>query len=186
MGVVISLEHRWTHMINQFSFGKLSVLSENVDPLVTIYSYSFNSAIAARVKQKLQEINIEVECIHENSFLSSYNSLKASVARTKKLITIDVGTSRLGLGGEVVAKLIEDNSIDNNFSCCRLGTPWELAPAQPELTKNYFPNELMLYEAIRKFLPSRYSNEIDLLISNLKAEFKSPCDVPDSSFNGPF
>ena len=186
MGVVISLEHRWTHMINQYSFGKLSVLPAKAEPLVTIYSYSFNSAVAARVKQKLQEINIEVECIHENSFLSSYNSLKASVARTNKLITIDIGSSRLGLGGEVVAKLIEDKSIDNNFSCCRLGTPWELAPAQPELTKNHFPNELMLYEAVRNLLPSQYENKIGLLISNVKAEFKSPCDVPDRSFTGPF
>ena len=34
MGVVISLEHRWTHMINQLSFAKLSVSSENADPLL--------------------------------------------------------------------------------------------------------------------------------------------------------
>ena len=185
-GVVISLEHRWTHMINQSSFGTLSVLPPNVPPLITVYSYSFNSAIVARVKKKLQEYNIEIECIHENTFLSKYRSIKASVARTNRLITIDIGASRLGLGGEVVAKLIEDNSIPTNFRFCRLGTPWEIAPAQPELAKNYFPNELMLYEAIQSMLPSEYTQSIELVISKVKADSKSPCDVPDRSFNGPF
>ena len=67
-------------------------------------------------------------------------------------MTIDLGPSRLGLGSEVIARLMEDNLIENNFNCYRLGTPWEAAPAKPELTRKFFPDELQIYNALKKFI----------------------------------
>ena len=173
-------------MINQSSFDNSPSAFTKTHPLITIYSYSFNSAIAAKVKHKLKEYDIEIECIHENLFLANYSKLKTSVAKTKKLITIDIGATRLGLGGEIIAKLMEESDFMNDFSVCRLGTPWDIAPAKLELAKHYFPDELMIYESIRNMLPSKYSSIIDHVISEVKVESSTPSDVPNPSFCGPF
>ena len=184
-GFIISLEHRWTHLINQKAFDHSQSPSE-CDSEITIYTYSFNSAIAAKVKNNLSKYNIYIDLIHENTFLSNYEALRESVNRTKRLMTIDLGPSRLGLGSEVIARLMEDNLIENNFNCYRLGTPWEAAPAKPELTRKFFPDELQIYNALKNLLPSKYANTLDLVILELQSDIASPCDVPDLSFTGPF
>ena len=184
-GVVISLEHRWTHLAKQETF-RSSKSSNQRKPLITMYTYSFNSAIAAKVKNNLNKYNIDIDCIHENSFLANYNELRGSINRTKNLLTIDVGSTRLGLGSEIIAKLMEDSLVEKDFSCMRLGTPWEAAPAQPELTRKFFPDELQVYNALKNLLPNEYAQTLDLVISEVQSTCTSLCDVPDQSFTGPF
>ena len=118
--------------------------------------------------------------------MASYAALQESVNCTKRLLTIDIGSSRLGLGSEIIAKLMEDNSITKDFIFRRLGTPWEVAPAKPELARDFFPNELQIYKALKNILPNKYTQTLDLIISKVESTYSSPCDVPDQSFSGPF
>jgi len=178
---ILSLEHRWTHLTNIDT----SVGSLFPDSVVTVVSNSYNSIIATKVSAYLTRNGINIDVFHLLSPSDSLDSIRSSVAKTGRLITMDIGTVRHGLGGELIAQLAELGA-EYLVPPVRLGSPFQPASASPEEAFIHFASAESLLNALCKLLPGS-SSQINKARNELASDTGNPpSDTPNSSFFGPF
>ena len=146
---IISLEHRWTHLTNS----ETTVGCINANSLVTIVSTSYNSILATKVSSYLQRFGVSVDVIHIFSLNRFPDQIFESIARTKRLITMDLGTYRLGPSSELLAQLAE-RGVSYSSPPVRLGSPFSPAPACPEAASTHFLSAESLFDTLETLLPS--------------------------------
>jgi len=178
---ILSLEHRWTHLTNVDT----TVGCQFINSVVTVVSSSYNSIIATKVAVYLAHNGINIDVVHLLSPSDTLDRVRTSVAKTGRLITMDIGTVRQGLGGELIAQLAELGA-EYQVPPVRLGCPFEPASASPEEAFLHFASAESLLNALCDLLPSSSSQ-----INNARKELASDAggtasDTPSSSYLGPF
>lgn len=190
---VIFIEHRWLHD----SFGHVPegyyisdlesphVVSHGKD--VTVCATSYAVLEAKRAADILSSIGCSVEVI-DLRVLRPLDSLPIleSVRKTGRLITVDTGYLRYGIGSEIVASIAGQALSSLVAPPVRLGLPEYPTPSSRGLVKGYYPNAGSIVREVGRML-SLDESRMDQAVRSLEEARKSiPIDVPDPFFKGPF
>jgi pyruvate/2-oxoglutarate/acetoin dehydrogenase E1 component len=182
---VIIMEHRWLHQTYgsvpeppfETEIGKARVVREGKD--LTIVTYSYMVLEALKTANKLAEENIEVEVIDLQSYRPlDHDTLLKSVRKTSRLITLDNGWIKFGIGAEVVAEIVSRDLSALKKAPVRLGILDTPIPSTRALANLVYPGPVNIAEAVETLL--------DIDLSELKLTLPTVQDTPDHTFTGPF
>ena len=182
---VIMIEHRWLHntlsyvppeMFEVSLFGSKVVHSGDQITLVT-YSYMVSEAILAAEILEKHGVQIEVIDIRCHRPID-VETIRVSLMKTKKLITLDNSWIEFSIGSEVISKIVESEVSLLSKSPIRLGIADTPIPSTRSLANSVYPGQKQIVKAVASLL------EINLteLIENLP----DTVDVPTVRFSGPF
>ena len=111
-----------------------------------------------------------------------YNSIR----KTKRIITVDTGFVKHGIGAEIISSLIEKNLV-KNLKAKRLGLPDFPTPSSRSLIKNYYPSALNIIENSLDLIGTKKKTKSEIILDFKKNNLSNlPIDVPHPSFKGPF
>ncbi len=187
---VIFIEHRWLQNIQgpvpdepyQIPLGKAKTVRKGKDlTIVTISHMVLESLKAADVLEKIG-ISVEVVDLRTIKPLDIEHILK-SVKKTGRLIAVDTGYLTGGLASEICALVSENSFYDLKAPVRRITLPDYPAPTSQALIQYYYPTATSIVDAVLEVMRldiTPKQRELLRIKSNL------PCDVPDSSFKGPF
>ena len=182
---VIIMEHRWLHQtfgpVPEPPFateiGKARVVREGKD--VTIVTYSYMVLEALKTANKLAEANIEAEVIDLQSYRPlDHDTLLQSIRKTSRLITLDNGWIKFGIGAEVISTIVSHDFSALKKAPVRLGILDTPIPSTRALANLVYPGPVDIAAAVEKLL--------DVDLGELKLTLPTVQDTPDHTFTGPF
>lgn len=182
---VVFMEHRWLHRTfghvpiepYEVPIGSAKVVRQGTD--VTIVTYSYMVTEALRTAKILEAFGVNVEIVDLRTYRPlDTQTILASVQKTGRLITIDNGWVKYGVGAEIVSTV-----VSNNFSCLksapiRLGIKDVPIPSSRSLANEVYPGPKQIAAAIQSAL----GVTIDIAATALP----DVQDTPDDEFKGPF
>ena len=183
---VIFMEHRWLHNIKgsvstetkQIPIGKAKILREGND--ITIIAMSYMVIEAMHAAEFLESHDISCEVIDLRTVAPiDYDSVYASVKKTKKAIVLDTGNISGSISGEIVAKLIDELWDILEVKPERLASPDFPEGTSFALTKNYHIGA----EDIVRTISNMLEENVDIAGA---FEKEHPHDIPGDWFKGPF
>lgn len=120
-------------------------------PSVTLTAYGYMAEIARQAQERLAfEEEIFTELVIPTMLTPfKLDTLKDSVSRTGRLVTIEEGAKTLGWGSEVIAGLLED-STRLRLPVIRVAALDLPVPAAPSLEKQVLPQVEDIMAAVRK------------------------------------
>lgn len=184
---VVFLEHRWLHNLQgevaendyRVEIGKAAVLREGVD--ITIVSMSYMTIEALHVCTQLEEVGISCELIDLRTIRPiDWETIKASVRKTGKLITLDTGAKTLSVAGEIIATVAEECWKDLKSAPKRVAMSDSPEPTSFELSKEYYVDASDVVREVLKMLGR------EELFNSISINKRTPHDVPGDWFKGPF
>ncbi len=135
--------------------GKANVIKEGKDATVVTYSYITTRVLNA-VKQLEQEENVSIEIIDLRTILPlDYETVMASVAKTGRLVVVHEANVRGGLGGDIVAEVIDKGYDALKAPPLRVGGLNVPMPYNRGLESLVIPDEKKINEAIKRVLTYR-------------------------------
>lgn len=185
---VISLEHRWlfnltNHVPKQYfkiPIGKARVMHKGTD--VTVVACSYASIEAYEVAQVLKKTGISIEVVDLRTIRPLDRDLiNKSVNKTGRLLVVDTGWTTGGITAEVITQVVERSFSKLKSAPRRLALPDIPTPSAPALTKNFYPTKIDIAREIFALLGKKMPD-----LSQLFPPSKTPHDVPDETFKGPF
>ena len=190
---VIFLEHRWLHnTLGHVPKGYYELDLKSASKIkngkeLTIVSTSFSTLEALKVVNFLNNHGISCDLFNLR-VLNPLNisNIYSSVKKTSKILTIDTGHIKLGMGSEIVSRVVEKN-ITKNIKAIRMGLPDHPTPSSRGLIKNFYPSPYqILNNALNLIGLSKIKNNSLLKKFKEENEEKKYIDIPDPSFKGPF
>ena len=190
---VIYIEHRFVH----YSTGHVPegyyknpldgprVVREGKD--VTIVATSHAVLEAMRAADVLREIGCSAEII-DLRVLRPLNMapIFTSVQKTGRLITVDTGFVRYGIGGEIIATIVGENFSALKAAPVRLGLPEHPTPSSRGMVVGFYPDSQRMVREVGKLLGLNHA-KLESALKSLDEQRKNvPIDVPDPFFKGPF
>ncbi len=120
-------------------------------PVVTLTAYGYMAEIARQAQERLAfEEEIFTELVIPTMLTPfKFDTLKASVSRTGRLVTIEEGAKTLGWGAEVIAGLLEGD-MQLRVPVVRVAALDLPVPAAPTLEKQVLPQVEDIMAAVRK------------------------------------
>jgi pyruvate/2-oxoglutarate/acetoin dehydrogenase E1 component len=190
---VIFIEHRWVHYATghvpegyyKNALDGPRVVREGGD--VTIVATSHPVLEAVRAADVLHEIGCSAEVI-DMRVLRPLNMapILASVRKTGRLLTVDTGFVRYGIGGEIVASVTAEAFSALKAAPVRLGLPEHPTPSSRGLVPGFYPDAQRIVREVGKML-GLDRGKVDGVLKSLDEQRKNvPIDVPDPFFKGPF
>lgn len=185
---VIFIEHRWLHNTTsvvpddmyEIPIGKAKVARPGKD--LTIVSWSYWLLESLKAAEFLAKQGIEAEVIDLRSLRPlDYESIQASVAKTKRLLVVDGSWKQGGFAAEIIARVAEDTSVNLLSHPRRVTYPDYPSPSTPGLTKFYYPTLDKIFKEACDILGHRADNGEVEVYQNKRIH-----DVPDANFKGPF
>ncbi len=190
---VIFIEHRFLH----YSTGHVPegyyknaldgprVVREGKD--VTIVATSHGVLEAMRAADVLHKIGCSAEVL-DMRVLRPLNvaPIVTSVRKTGRLVTVDTGFVRFGVGAEIVASVLTEAFDALKTAPVRLGLPDHPTPSSRGLIPGFYPDSQRIVREVGKILaldPAKVdsaSKELDIQRKDLQI------DQPDPFFKGPF
>jgi pyruvate/2-oxoglutarate/acetoin dehydrogenase E1 component len=190
---VIMIEHRWCHYVQgQVPSGYY------VEPLdgpravhqgkdITIVATSYMTLEAVRAAEQLEKLGYSATVFDLRVLRPLVlDRVFASVAQTGRLMTVDTGFRKYGVGGEVVSQVVENCFDKLKAAPVRIGLPDHPGPSSRGLIPGFYPDAVrILREAGAELrIPQ---DKIENAVAELEAQRKGvPVDVPDPFFKGPF
>ena len=182
---VVILEHRWLHETYgevQAGYFKTDIEKARVVRVgkdLTIVSYSYMLLEVLRAAEVLADYGVEVEVVDLRSIRPvDEETVFSSVAKTGRLLYVDNGWSHLNIGGEIIARVVENKFKDLKSAPKRLGIKDVPIPSTRALANLVYVSQhdiLMAVEAqLNTTLNISYKNVVQL------------DDRPDQNFLGPF
>lgn len=184
---VIYLEHRWLHNLKgevpagdyRVPIGKARTLREGAD--ITITAMSYMTIEALRANDFLAEHGISCDLIDLRSVRPiDWDTIRASVRRTGRLLALDTGFTTGSVAGEIVARMSTECWGSLKAAPDRLAMPDHPEATSPMLTENYH----IRAEHIAAKVVNMIGSKLDVL--DLMPQRKHPHDVPGDWFTGPF
>jgi pyruvate dehydrogenase E1 component beta subunit len=188
---IIFIENRWSHYteghINKLNsidnrcFSKLS----NGQAL-TLVSSGYSSTICYNLVHLLKKFNIHVDFLNLKIIRPlDVEQIKKSVIKTKKIITIDAGHKILGVGAEIITKLVEEG-YKFDLPPIRLGMPDHPTPSSRSFIDKVYVDSNKVLDAIFRLIKININlkNKIKKKVSEHSNNL--PKDIPDPKFKGPF
>jgi len=183
---VIILEHRWTHGVTGVvpeqreptPLGKANILRNGTD--VSLASVSFMTLESLRAADLLDEIGVSDEVIDIRSLrpLDSTTIIN-SVQKTGHLIVCDTAWKSYGVSAEITAVVVENIFSELKSAPSRIALPDIPSPTSPALSADYYPGAYEIAVSAAKNVGADYTKLA-------KIDSKTPADIPDASFTGPF
>ncbi len=185
---VIFLEHRWLHTITgkvpeaiyRIPIGKANIARSGSDVTIVAFSYMVIEALfAANI---LMTLGIDAEVIDMRSIRPlDADAVLESVKKTGHLVVADQAWKTGGIAGEIIALTCEEAFGFLKANPVRLTLPDIPSPSTPGLTKYYHPRAINIINSVLKMLGRTEKTEVELDIVQ-----KSPLDIPNKEFKGPF
>ena len=185
---VIFLEHRWLHTVTgnvpeeifRVPIGKANIAREGSDATIVTFSYMVIEALyAANVLGRLG-INVEVIDLRTIRPMDT-KAVLTSVKKTGHLLVADQAWKTGGFAGEIIALVAEEGYDLLKAKPVRLTLPDVPSPSTPGLTKFYHPRAIDIVNSVLKMLGKKEKSEEELGIIQ-----KTPLDIPNKDFKGPF
>ena len=182
---VVILEHRWLHNTTgdvpkkafETPIGKSRIAKNGTDVTIVTYSYMVTEAIIAA--NALEKVGVSVEVVDIRTFRPlDMETIKKSVQKTKRLITIDNGWVKFGIGSEIIAAIVSENHDILVSSPSRLGIVDVPIPSTRALANFVYPGQKEIFSAV--------SFQLGVDLSSFIEASADVQDVPNQSFTGPF
>ncbi len=154
---------------------------------VTIVATSHAVLEAMRAADVLRPLGVSAEVV-DMRVLRPLNMapIVASVKKTGRLITIDTGFIRYGIGGEIVASVVGENFSLLKAAPVRLGLPDHPTPSSRGMVVGFYPDSQRVVREVGKLLKLS-DDKLQGALKSLDEQRKNlPIDVPDPFFKGPF
>lgn len=182
---VVFLEHRWLH--NQVGdvpscdfrtpLDKAKIVRKGKD--ITIVSMSYMTVEALQAVKFLEKENIDCELIDLRSINPiDWNTIKTSVKKTGRLLTLDTGYETCSVSSEIVSKISIECFGDLKSAPAKIALPDIPTPTSYELTKFYYQGVNEIIETVQK--------QLNIKLSRLPEIEQEHHDVPGAWFKGPF
>lgn len=184
---VIFVEHRWMHLVR----GPLR-RQVPIDPVaparvrrvgtdVTLVGVSYMVIESLLAAEMLASRGIDVEVLDQVLISPLDTSLvEESVRKTGRLLVADIGGLRFGIGGEIVATVVEN--LHEGLRCAprRVGLPFVPTPTSAAASGDFYPRAIDIANEVLLMLglPSH-----DCFVDSEKPE---RLDVPNPEFFGPY
>ena len=184
---VIFIEHRWLHQqtgevnkINKIPQIKNSQKIFNGEDL-TIVSNSIMTIEAIKACKILKENSINCDLIDLLSINPlDYKKIIKSVAKTGKLIVLDIDHGFISLASEIISTISSHNIKIFKKAPIKIAMPNFPTPTGISLTKNFYPNFTDILKSAQKLtgikikIPKKFIDEL------------KNHDIPHKNYKGPF
>lgn len=190
---VVIIEHRWCHYVRGHvdegyyleSIDRPKKVRTGND--ITIVSTSFSTLEAVKASDVLKQIGVGVD-LFDLRVLNPLDLAEVveSFKITGRLITVDTGHKTHGIGGEVLAQIMEASGMFAKSSPKRIGLPDHPVPSSRGYIPGLYPDASKIVYSVCDMLnisSTDKSHCIEYLADSLS---KLPVDVPDPAFTGPF
>jgi pyruvate/2-oxoglutarate/acetoin dehydrogenase E1 component len=127
--------------------GKAEIRAAGTDVTVACIGRCVHDALQARGRWADKGVSIEVLDLRSLRPLDT-EAIRASVARTGRLVTVHEGWASYGIGAEVVACVSDGPRLLLKAPACRVGTMETHIPASPRLAAAVLPNAKRIDDAI--------------------------------------
>jgi acetoin:2,6-dichlorophenolindophenol oxidoreductase subunit beta len=136
----------------QIDFGKASIIKEGSDLTLVAFSYMVNVAQEA-IKDIEEKHGVEIELIDPRTLVPlDYDSIIKSVKKTNKLVIIEEGVLRSGVGSEIAAEIGEKCFDYLDYPIKRVGAKNYPVPLNPLMSKAIVPDKAKLVAVLEDFL----------------------------------
>lgn len=190
---VIFIEHRWLH-------GATGHVAEGYAPAaldgprvirhgrdVSIAATSYMTLEALRAARFLESFGVSVEVIDLRVVRpANWSLVVESVKKTGRLITVDTGWMRFGIGAEIVATVAAEALRALRSPPERLGLPEHPIPSSRGLVGAVYPDATGIIAAIGRQLDLAPEKVAQAQKAVAAERGDLPIDVPDPFFKGPF
>ena len=186
---IVILEHRWLHNIKGNVPQKY--YKQNINKIrkirtgknLTIVANGYNLLEVIEIQKILNNESISFDLFDLNVIQPlQTKTIIDSVKKTGRILVIDSGFKKFGLGAEIISQISENCMGSLKAKPVRMGLPFIPTPSSRFLAKNYYPNKKTILCAVLDIL-NKNKNKIELL-KLIKSNI--PVDVPDLNFKGPF
>ncbi len=184
---VIFIEHRWLHNVsdhvpeNEYTvpLGSARIIKEGAD--VTIAATSHMTLESLRAAEMLAKDGVKAEIIDIRTLKPlDWKTILDSVKKTGHLVVADAGWKFLGFAAEIVAMIAEKGFNDLKAPPVRVALPDCPTPTTRTLANSYYPLAVDIANKTADIVGLKTNYKVKTAIS------KTPLDVPDMSFTGPF
>lgn len=190
---VIFIEHRWLHYVSgQVPEGWHATPLDGPRKVhsgdrATIVATSYMTLEALRAAMALARRGTHSD-VFDLRVLRPLNldPIMESVQRTGRLIVCDTGWRTLGLGAEIVARIVEQGFGDLKMPPVRIGLPDHPTPSSLALAEVYYPGSVDIIEAMRKLCDIAEADVEAARAEVIALREGVPIDKPDPAFKGPF
>ncbi len=190
---VIVIEHRWVHYVQgEVPAGYYTepldgprALREGKD--LTIVSTSYMTLEAMRAAAQLEKLGYSATVFDLRVVRPLIlDRVFASVAKTGRLMTVDTGFRKFGIGAEIVSEVVGNCFDKLKAPPVRIGLPDHPTPSSRGLLPGVYPDAARIVREAGAELGIS-SDKIENAIADLDAQREGlPIDVPDPFFKGPF
>ncbi len=190
---VIIIEHRWCHYAES-NVPEGYYTSQINEPVlidkgkdITIVASSFMVFEAMRAIEALKKKGYSVDLFDLRVCRPlNVEKISASVEKTGRLITVDLGMKEFGIGAEIVSEVVTNCFGKLLFAPIRIGLPKHPTPSSRGYLKGHYADAEAIIHATVKMLGIS-EKDAEILIEEVRSSRKDlPIDVPDPKFKGPF
>ena len=190
---VIVIEHRWCH----YAQGHVPdgyytepldgprAIREGKD--ITIVATSYMTLEAMRAAEQLEKLGASATVFDLRVIRPLIlDKVFASVAQTGRLMTVDTGFRKFGIGAEIVSEVVANCFDKLKTAPVRIGMPDHPTPSSRGLIPGIYPDAARIVREAGSEL-GLAQDKIENAVAELIAQRKGlPVDVPDPFFKGPF
>jgi acetoin:2,6-dichlorophenolindophenol oxidoreductase subunit beta len=133
-------------------FGSANILKDGKD--LTVVAFSYMSKVAADAIEKTEkEHGVSIELIDPRTLVPlDYETIISSVKKTGKLIIVEEGVLRAGVGSEIAAEIQERCFDFLDAPVKRIASKNYFIPLNPIMAKSIIPDADFVQEEIKNFL----------------------------------
>ncbi len=184
---VVFIEHRWLHSVkgkvpigdSRIEIGRARKVCKGDD--LTIVSMSYMTIEAFRAAEQLKLVNVKIDLIDLRTIKPlDWDSVFASVRKTRKLLVLDTGAETNSFASEIIARVCDDCWNELSISPERITMPDCPEPTSYGLTKNFYPSANTIISRVCEML------KLKVNLSDIMLEEGGHHDVPGDWFKGPF
>lgn len=190
---VIVIEHRWCHYTTGHvpegyytaAIDGPRVVHNGND--ITIVATSYMTLEAVRAAKVLEGMGFSATVFDLRVLRPlSIDRIFESVQQTGRLLTVDTGFSKFGIGAEVVSQVVSHCFSAFTAAPRRMGLPDHPTPSSRGYVAGYYPDACSILRNVGEMLEIS-EVKIENACRELVAQRKGlPIDVPDPLFGGPF
>lgn len=190
---VIVLEHRWCHYVTgEVPMGYYTEPMDGPRAVhhgkdLTIVATSYMTLEAMRAAEAIEKLGHSATVFDLRVLRPLLlEKIFESVKQTGRLLTIDTGFRKFGVGAEIVSEVVAHCFSDLKSSPVRMGLPDHPTPSSRGLLPGFYPDATSILRQACLLLgigEARVEGAVAELIRQRKG---LPIDVPDPFFKGPF
>ena len=190
---VLIIEHRWCHYVmGEVPEGYYTEPMDGPRAVhqgkdVTIVATSYMTLEAVRAAEALEKLGYSATVFDLRVLRPlMLDRIFESVRQTGRLLTIDTGFRKFGIGAEVVSEVVANCFSALKTAPLRMGLPDHPTPSSRGFVPGYYPDSMSMLRNLGQMLGIAEAN-IQSAVAELIAQRKGlPIDVPDPFFKGPF